>query len=426
MGLIRQVCLLGILAIVGCTTVHREPAPETMFNTATPVGFESVDRYVYADPGAIESRFSARIERLRSGSKDRTLNILALSGGGAGGAFGAGALVGLGRRGERPQFDIVTGVSAGALIAPFAFLGSTWDAQLADALSGGRSEHILRSRGIGILFHPGVYRSEPLVDLVNHFVTDALIEAVARQAALGRLLLVATTDLDKEEAIIWDMGTIAAHGGEAARTLFRDVLVASASIPGVFSPVVIPVEKAGVRYDEMHVDAGATVPFFVAPALAYVLPLNAKKLKDANIYVLINGQLGSIPETTTFSTISILLRSYSTTLKQLARTELALTSEFAQKYGMNFRLAAVPIDYPFTGPLDFQESTTRALFNYGAKCAEAGQLWTTVEQSIAHSERALSAAREKRQAPEGPLVPPCPLDVSATPARTSAHPPSDH
>jgi hypothetical protein len=202
--------------------------------------------------------------------------------------------------------------------------------------------------------------------------------------------------------------------------------VASASIPGVFSPVVIPVEKAGVRYDEMHVDAGATVPFFVAPALAYVLPLNAKKLKDANIYVLINGQLGSIPETTTFSTISILLRSYSTTLKQLARTELALTSEFAQKYGMNFRLAAVPIDYPFTGPLDFQESTTRALFNYGAKCAEAGQLWTTVEQSIAHSERALSAAREKRQAPEGPLVPPCPLDVSATPARTSAHPPSDH
>jgi hypothetical protein len=105
---------------------------------------------------------------------------------------------------------------------------------------------------------------------------------------------------------------------------------------------------------------------------------------------------------------------------------LALTSEFAQKYGMNFRLAAVPIDYPFTGPLDFQESTTRALFNYRAKCAEAGQLWTTVEQSIAHSERALSAAREKRQAPEGPLMPPCPLDLSPTLSRTSAQPPSDH
>ena len=118
---------------------------------------------------------------------------------------------------------------------------------------------------------------------------------MAQQSGQARLLLVATTDLDTEETVIWDLGRLAAHGGEAARVLFRDVLVASASIPGVFSPIVIPVEKAGVRYDEMHVDGDATVPFFVAPALAYIRPIEASHLSGANIYVLVNGQLGGVP-----------------------------------------------------------------------------------------------------------------------------------
>ena len=232
-----------------------------IFNTTTPVRFQSVvryaDGYADADARAIESRFSETLQRRRAASIDGTVNILALSGGGAGGAFGAGALVGLSRRGVRPQFDIVTGVSAGALIAPFPFLGSGCDAQLTDAFSGARTQHLLGSRGIGALFRPGIYENRPLVDLVDHFATDDLIQAVAQQAATGRLLLVATTDLDTQETVIWDMGWIAARGGDEARVLFRNVLVASASIPGVFSPIVIRVQKAGVRYDEMHVRVAA-------------------------------------------------------------------------------------------------------------------------------------------------------------------------
>src|SRR6267154_713558 len=345
MRLILEVCLVAVVA--GCAAIHREQASETMSNTTTPVGFESVVRYAngYAngDPHAIASRFSEILQRRRAESIDGALNILALSGGGAGGAFGAGALFGLSQRGERPRFDIVTGVSAGALIAPFAFLGPAWDAQLADAFAGARSERLLDPRGLGILFHPGIYRSEPLVDLVDHFVTDHLMQAVAQQAALGRLLLVATTDLDKEETVIWDMGRIAAHGGESARTLFRNVVVASASIPGVFSPIVIPVERAGVRYDEMHVDGDATVPFFVAPALAYLRPIDANELKGANIYVLVNGQLGGVPHTTPVDTMSILLRTSSATLTHLARANVLLTSEFAEKYDIDFRFSSIPV-----------------------------------------------------------------------------------
>ncbi|TMH73206.1 MAG: hypothetical protein E6H52_16950 [Betaproteobacteria bacterium] len=424
MRLMRSVWLSATVAVMGCAAIHRERAPEMMFNTTTPVGFESVVRYAngYAneDPRAIGSRFSEVLHRRRAASLDGTLNLLALSGGGAGGAFGAGALIGLTQRGERPQFDIVTGVSAGALIAPFAFLGSTWDAQLADAFSGARTEHLLASRGIGILFHPGVYGNEPLVDLVDHFVTDELIRAVAQQAGQGRLLLVATTDLDTEETVIWDMGRIAAHGGEAARVLFRDVLVASASIPGVFSPIVIPVEKAGVRYDEMHVDGDATVPFFVAPALAYIRPIEASHLSGANIYVLVNGQLGGVPRTTPVDTISILSRSASATMTHLARTNIVLTSEFAQKYDMNFRFSSIPVDYPFRGPLDFQQSSMRALFNYGADCAREGRLWTSVEQATTRVRGAVSIGFEEQQAADARTSPSCPLDASPIPFQKTA------
>ena len=401
---------LGILALAGCASVRREQAPERMFDTVAPVGFKPDIRYLSSDPGAIKSRFSRILQHRRGISGGAPLNILALSGGGAGGSFGAGALVGFSRHGDRPKFDIVTGVSAGALIAPFAFLGSAWDAQLDDNFSGRYSEHFLVTRGFSILFNTGVYQSKPLVDFVDRFVTDEMIREVAAQAALGRLLLVATTDLDKEETVIWDMGQIAAHGGAAARTLFRDVLVASASIPGVFSPVIIPVESKGIRYDEMHVDASATVPFFIAPASAYVLPIDPGVLKGSNIYVLVNGQLGVIPETTRVNTISILSRSLSAELNHMTRAEIALTSEFAQKYGMSLRVTEIPIDYPFRGPLEFHESTSRQLFDYGADCAKKDRLWATVEQSLARNEKTQSTELVKNTPAEIAAISSCPLN----------------
>jgi predicted acylesterase/phospholipase RssA len=420
MRLGRAVCLGTIALLASCAAIHREQAPATTFDTTTPVGFRSVVRYAngYAneDSRAIRSRFLEVLQRRRAASPDGTVNILALSGGGAGGAFGAGALIGLSQSGERPQFDIVTGVSTGALIAPFAFLGPAWDTQLADAFSGAHTEHLLDSRGVGVLFGPGIHGSEPLVDLVDQFVTDGLIRAVAREAALGRLLLVATTNLDTEETVIWDMGQIAAHGGEPARTLFRDVLVASASIPGVFSPIVIPVEKAGVRYDEMHVDGDATMPFFVAPALTYLRPTEADGLKGANIYVLVNGQLGDVPHTTPVDTVSIISRSVAATLTHLARMNIVLTSEFARKYDLNFRFSAIPMDYPSRGPLDFQRSSMRALLTYASDCAREGRLWTTVEQAMGRGQRAASIGLASDAQP----TPSCPLDVPPMPYQNTA------
>jgi len=411
--------LSGIVLLTGCSSARREQAPELMLNRATPVGFQADIRYVNSDPNAIKSRFSEVLKHLRATSKNHAINILALSGGGAGGSFGAGAVVGLSRHGNRPQFDIVTGVSAGALIAPFAFLGSAWDTPLIDNFAGNHSEHFLITRGLGMLSHPGIYQSEPLIKFVDNFVTDEMIRQVAAQAALGRMLLIATTDLDKEETVIWDMGQIAAQGGKTAHDLFRDVLVASSSIPGVFAPVIVPVENAGVRYDEMHIDASATVPFFVAPALAYILPLDSKVFKGANIYVIINGQLGGIPHTTDMDTISILSRSFSAVLNHMARAQIALTSTFAQKYGMNLKLTEIPIDYPFQGPLEFHEATSRELFNFGSDCAQDGKLWNTVEQEIVHNGKGLTKEATKQLLAEGPQKLSCPLEDSVLPIKIS-------
>src|SRR5690606_14222233 len=189
------------------------------------------------------------------------LDILALSGGAAGGAFGAGVLVGLSRAGRRPRFAIVTGVSTGALIAPLAFLGPEWDDRLTEGYTGGHAARLLGLRGLAPGVEAGLYRGEALDGLIRPFIDEPLLLAVAEAHAAGRRLFVATTDLDRQAACIWDMGAIAALGAAgdraAALALFRSVLAASASLPGLFPPRLIACQTAdGVRYDEMHVDGG--------------------------------------------------------------------------------------------------------------------------------------------------------------------------
>jgi hypothetical protein len=376
--------LLLVLAslLAACSSIPRGPAPPTLAARVAPIGFPASVRYLGTDRDFLLSHAGEAIQRLRLAKAGAPICILALSGGGAGGAFGAGALVGMSRRGDRPQFDVVTGVSAGALIAPFAFLGPGWDGELIDAFDGDRAEHLLQPRGLSVLFRPGLYSSEPLIELVDHFVTDRLLKAVADQTAKGRLLLVATTDLDKEEAVIWDMGAIAAQGGAAARRLFRDVLVASTSIPGLFAPVLIHVEGGGKAYDEMHVDGGTTESFFVASEIMQVESRHFQGLDKARVFVLVNGQLSVYPETTPEGPVSVLVRSFNAGLMHASRKTLELSAAFAERYQMEFLFTYIPVRYAFAGPLDFSHDAMHSLFDYSAHCAEVDQLWTTMGDAI--------------------------------------------
>lgn len=379
-------CVISVCALAACATPPRRPAPPTVINDAAPPGFPRTVRLVTTDLAGFTRRAPEFFAGIRAAAPGGRVNILALSGGGSEGAFGAGALVGLTQAHARPHFELVTGVSAGALIAPFAFLGSTWDPELEAAFTTDHSRLLGRSpswRFLSRLVFPlGRAHDDPLFDMVNRYVTPALVAAVARAAERGRRLVIATTDLDSEETVLWDMGVIAEHGGEAARELFRDVLVASASVPGAFPPVLIRVRDGLHTYEEMHVDGSVTTSVFTFPLVAGIGRMDLPPMHGGELYMIVNSPLARLPKTTPVSTVSVLTRSFSAGMTYKTREAIVDTVNLTARLGMQFHLTDIPVDFPTTTVVDFSPKLMRDLFDYGERCAAAGQLWLTPEQSM--------------------------------------------
>ncbi len=319
--------------------------------------------------------------RLEARLGDRPLTILALSGGGSGGAFGAGAVAGLTRNGSRPEFSVVTGVSAGALIAPFAFLGPSWDPEMAEIYTEELSNSLLQPRLIGAVFGSSMYSGTPLKRLIDRNADDRMIEAVAREAAKGRLLLVATTEYATGEPVVWDLGSVALYGGRDAGQLFRNLLLASASVPGMFPPVIIKIRtRSGVR-EETHVDGGVTLPFFIAPVPEDLPQSTGAGTQPTAVRIIIDGRLRDLPRAAKANALSIFSRSVSAGLSRMTRTTLEQTVAMARGRGISLDYAAIPVAYPLPGSFDFDTEAQRALFTYASTCAEAGRLWTRVRHN---------------------------------------------
>lgn len=302
-------------------------------------------------------------------------SILALSGGGANGAYGAGVLVGWTDSGGRPGFRVVTGVSTGALAAPFAFLGPQWDGRLAAAYADGGARNLLAWRQLAALVSPSLYSSRVLRQLVDRAVTVEMLAEIATQNDKGRRLFVATTNLDSEETVIWDMGLIAKQGGSQGLRLFRDVLVASASIPAVFPPVLIAGRAEDGRIiQEMHVDGGVNTPFVAVPEGLLLWTLPAASQQGGVIYVLVNGQLGRQSRVTKGRFGSIVERSYDSASKASLRSNLASTAAFAKRNGIDLEVTAVPDDQK-ADSLDFSQASMARLFDLGRSRGRSGHAW---------------------------------------------------
>jgi hypothetical protein len=375
-----SVCM--VLLVTGCAGPARRDTPALQWTDALPAGFPATVRIVDESSLVFQSRASQVLQRLHDTAGREPISVLALSGGGVGAAFGAGALVGWTRAGNRPDFHIVTGVSAGALIAPFAFLGPDWDDRLEDAFSGRHNQRLLRTDWLGAMFGSSAYQGEPLLRFVDRYVTADLLRAVAARASTGRLLLVATTDLDRLQTVIWNLGVVAAQGGDAARRLFRDVIVASSSIPGVFPPVLIRVKSGQREFDEMHVDGGTTSALFIAPEIASLLPIENNVLKNANVYIVVNGQLGAKARTTAPRILTIVKRSLTAVFQSSSRAAVEIALSLAQRNGMSLKVTEIPNDYPYRGPLDESASRMKLLFDFGVGCALRQQLWATPLQLV--------------------------------------------
>jgi predicted acylesterase/phospholipase RssA len=302
--------------------------------------------------------------------------ILALSGGGADGAFGAGILNGWTQRGDRPKFTVVTGASAGALIAPFAFLGSQYDNVLADVFSSGEFEGFLKFQGVRGLFGTSLFEAGPLRQLIAKHVTPEVIAAVAQEYRAGRRLYIVSTQLDAQRTAIWDMGAIASSVDPRAPELFRQVIEASASIPGIFSPVLIDVEAQGKRFQEMHVDGGIITNVLVVPeamllANRPIVPAGVRP----RVYVILNSRLGPYFQVVPASTVRIAVRSFETSVRANTRNTLLASYEFIRRRNWTMTLASIDDSYPTQDKPGFDTAYMKGLFEFGVEQGRTGAAW---------------------------------------------------
>ena len=361
-------CLIfAVLATAACQTLPRPGFTQGELAAASP-SF----RYDFSHDEA-RARFESDTRRAGQAPADGRFDLLALSGGGANGAWGAGVMTAWS---DAPTFEVVTGVSTGALIAPFVFAGRSFDPALEHAYTSGQADGLLKSRGLLALFLPGVFNPAPLRDLVLNNVDETLLRAVAAEHARGRRLYVATTSLDTQTQIVWDMGALASRDDVASRVLFVNVLIASASIPGAFPPVPLTYDHDGKQVSEIHVDGGTVANFLVAPE-PLLLADNLGAGGEGRIWVLINGKPEPKFEVATLSAARIAARSFDTMMKAITRSDLANTAQFARANGMTMNVAMIGPETE-EDSLDFGRENMVRLFQAGRSSMQAGLAWRTV------------------------------------------------
>ena len=306
-------------------------------------------------------------------------NLLAISGGGDKGAFGAGLLVGWTKAGNRPAFDIVTGVSTGALIAPFAFLGPDYDDELKAVYTEVTPKDILDRRFIlAAFFNDALADNKPLWRLVSDYVDQKMLDDIAAEYNKGRLLLVGTTDLDARQGVIWDMTKIAASGHPNSLKLFRKILLASAAIPGAFPPTMSDVAVDGKKHQEMHVDGGASAQVFVYPPSIDVEEFQKKagtQKRKRTLYVIRNSRLDPDWAETERQTLEIMGRALSSLIQSQGRGDLYTIYLLAERDGIDYNLAFIPPEFNAPHPKDFDRKYMNELFDYAYDMAENGYPW---------------------------------------------------
>jgi predicted patatin/cPLA2 family phospholipase len=375
---------LAPLLLQGCaTTPRREAVPADLQTQANAVGFPAGIRYFPRDAAHVEEferdyLKSLELEKAYLASHGHTGPLppsafLAISGGGDNGAFGAGLLTGWTKAGTRPEFKLVTGVSTGALIAPFAFLGQAYDERLKALYTGISMKDVAEQRSIlSILYGDAMADNTPLWNLVKKYVTQEMLDAVAAEHEKGRILLVGTTNLDVRRPVIWNVTEIAASKSPGALDLVRKILLASAAIPGTFPPVMIDVEAGGKRYQEMHVDGGTAAQVFVYPA---AIKLQELAQRERKLYVIRNARLDPEWAQVDRRTLPIALRAISCLIQYQGMGDLYRIYAIAQRDHVDYNLAFIPATFDTPHTAEFDTTYMRALFDLGYRMAVEGHQW---------------------------------------------------
>jgi hypothetical protein len=369
------------LLSTGCSTMERLPAvPLALASEAKPL--EISDARFYPDHdvesmlalGKRQLEKEARQQRTPVQSLRTTSYLLAISGGGDDGAFGAGLLLGWSARGDRPEFEVVTGISTGALTAPFAFLGREYDDKLRQLYTNTTADDIFEKRSVlAALSDDAMTDTTPLRNMIARIVDQRMISRIAAEYQKGRLLLIMTTNLDQARPVIWNIGAIAASGQPEARDLIIGVLRASASVPGIFPPVMLDITVNGKKYQEMHVDGGAFAQAFLYPTSIKLSSLNVNRRRVA--YIIRNGRIFQEEEDVKRQTLAIATQAINTMTASSGLNDTYRIYLTTKRDGVEFNLAFIDDAFalPYKGPFD--KDYMRALFAYGYEKAKRGYPW---------------------------------------------------
>ncbi len=382
------------LCIAGCS-LPRNPVPIAQMLDAKLVDIKMVRTWGDQFSPLFQKDLVESIRQEREGDfplkpdGSTSYSALALSGGGANGAFGAGFLCGWTQAGTRPKFKLVTGISTGALIAPYAFLGPQYDERLKKAYTTITSEDIFNPRGmLSFLWSESFADTAPLRKFIDREFDEEILKAIADRHARGYRLYIGTTNIDADRFVLWNIGAIASSNHSDALGLIRKILLASASIPGAFPPVYFNVEVDGKTYDEMHVDGGTiTQVFFYGFVLD--LPAARKEIlgKDApkpggSIYIIRNGKIGPTPRQIRRYLPSIIKRSLSTTSRAHGFGDLYRIYVITKMDQIDFNYAAIPNDYVPAEKEMFDPEEMKRLFVLGFQMAKYGYKWHKVPPGL--------------------------------------------
>lgn len=383
------ILVIFAIAMQGCATPARQAAvPMGLEDQAQVPGFTDV-RYRIGSSKDMAAMAREGVESYRREQAQLTASghsgqlppavYLAVSGGGDNGAFGAGLLCGWTAAGDRPVFKLVTGISTGALIAPFAFLGSAYDAQLKEFYTTISQKDILEKRSIlAAINNDAIADNQPLWKLVGKAVNQKMLDAIAGEYNKGRLLLVATVNLDARQGIIWNMTKIASSGHPKALDLFRSILIASAAIPGAFPPMMLDVEADGKQYQEMHVDGGTMAQVFLYPPSISLKELERQEKvgeRERRLYIIRNSRLDPDWAQVDRRTLTILGQAITSLIQTQGIGDLYRIYLTAQQDGVDYNLAYIPASFNVPKKEDFDTAYMRQLFDVGYNMAAKGYPW---------------------------------------------------
>jgi predicted acylesterase/phospholipase RssA len=384
------ILIISVVILQGCSARKRLAAvPDALDEKAHVPGMNTAIRYFPRDPGHVQLFIadyltSDELERAYLAKQGQTgalppIAMLAISGGGDNGAFAAGFLNGWSEAGTRPQFKLVTGISTGALIAPFAFLGPAYDAKLKLLYTSISFKDIAKKRSmISVLTNDAMADNTPLKNLVKKYINQDVLDAIAAEDAKGRMLLVGTVNLDARRPVIWNITKIARSHAPNALALVQSLLIASSAIPATFPPVMIDVEADGKKYQEMHVDGNTAAQVFVYPA-AVLLKDVAETIgvdRERKLYILRNARLDPEWAQVERRTLPIALQAVTTLIQYQGIGDLYRIYSVAKRDGIDFNLAYIPPTFKTPHNEDFDTNYMRSLYDTGYTLAAKGYTWT--------------------------------------------------